>query len=114
MKFVSHDILEHISEAPDYEAVVSTLEPLFVKPQNKFFARHVLATRNQDTSETVDGYYLTLNKLSKDCNSKDFSVQKNRDEYIRDSFISGLRSNVIRQRLLEKNIFRFGTSFHHD
>lgn len=41
--------------------------------------------------------------MSKECNFKAVSADEHRDEFIRDSFISGLISSQIRQRLLENN-----------
>ena len=44
-----------------------------------------------------------MKKLSKNCNFNAVSAEVYRTEMIRDSFISGLSSNYIRQRLLEKS-----------
>ena len=43
-----------------------------------------------------------LARLAKDCEFKDVSAAQYRDDLIRDSFISGIMSAEIRQRLLEK------------
>ena len=41
--------------------------------------------------------------LSKECNFKSVSVEQCKEEYIRDTFVSGISSNNIRQRLLEND-----------
>ena len=45
----------------------------------------------------------TLKTLSKDCDFQAVDANTHRDQYIRDSFIAGLQSSSIRQRLLEDN-----------
>lgn len=49
--------------------------------------------------------------LSKDCNFKSVTASQHCDESIRDSFISGLRSASIRQRLLENKTLDSTTMF---
>ncbi|XP_066911117.1 uncharacterized protein [Clytia hemisphaerica] len=58
------------------------------------------AHRQNDT-ETVDQYLQELERLSKNCNFAAVTKEIYRQEYVRDAFINGLRSPVIRQRLLE-------------
>ena len=74
-----------------------------MKPKNEVFARHLLATRKQEPGENVDQFYQQLLHLSKDCQFKAVTADNHRNEYIRDSFISGLTSTHIRQCLLENN-----------
>ena len=77
------------------------MRKIYVKPANEIFARHLLATRKQQPNETLDEFLQSLKILSRDCNFRNVEAAVYRDEYIRDSFISGLISNTIRQRLLE-------------
>ena len=84
---------------------------LFVKPTNEIFARQLLATRCQHTGETLDEYLQALKTLSKDCNFKSVTAALHREESIRNSFISGLQSSLIRQRLLEKKTFDLAAIF---
>ena len=60
-----------------------------------------LATRRQQSGESLDEFLLELCRLSKDCNLKAVSVEQYKEELVRDSFINGLSSPLIRQRLLE-------------
>ena len=99
--FLSPLIYQYIEESPDYTTALSTLEAVYVKPANEIYARHVLATRKQQSSETLAEYLQVLRSLSKDCNFQDVSAVRHRDESIRDAFIAGIQSGAIRQRLLE-------------
>ena len=72
-----------------------------MKPKNEVFARHVLSSRKQQAGESIDEYLQELRDLSQDCCFKAVSAEDYRDQFIRDSFISGLASPAIRQRLLE-------------
>lgn len=60
-----------------------------------------MATRRQQTGESLDEYLRELRKLGKDCNLKSVTAEQYREELIRDAFINGLVSPLIRQRLLE-------------
>ncbi|KAK3878332.1 hypothetical protein Pcinc_016916 [Petrolisthes cinctipes] len=84
---------------------------MFVKPTNEVFVRHRLATRRQQSGETLDEYFRTLNVLSKDCNFKAVTAIQHCEEFIRDAFISGLQSPLIRQRLLENKTLDLATMF---
>ena len=108
---VSPNLFECIENCTDYNSAIATLEKLFVKPVNEVYARHQLATRRQQPSETLDEYLLSLRILSKNCNFKDVSATVSRDEYIRDAFITGISSPQIRQRLLENNTLDLTTMF---
>ena len=98
---VSHSVYEHIDELRTYEECIAKLEALYCKAPNELFARHLLATRQQEPGESIDEFLLSLKKLSKNCNFKAVSADGYRSELVRDSFISGLSSAYIRQRLLE-------------
>ena len=80
---------------------ITKLEELYCKTPNEIFARHCLATRRQESTESIEEYLVALQKLSKDCNFKTVSADIYQQEMVRDSFIRGLNSSYIRQRLLE-------------
>ena len=84
---------------------------LYIKPTNELYARHILATRCQQSAETLDEYRQVLKTLSKDCNYQNVSSIEYREESVRDTFISGLTSGLIRQRLLENNTLDLKTMF---
>uniref|UniRef100_A0A6P7FZW8 Uncharacterized protein LOC114332783 n=1 Tax=Diabrotica virgifera virgifera TaxID=50390 RepID=A0A6P7FZW8_DIAVI len=104
VNYVSNNNYELISDCTKYSEAKSILEALFVKPKNEIFARHILMTKRQQTGENIDQYVQHLKVLSKDCNFLAVSADQNREDYIRDSFISGVLSNDIRQRLLEARL----------
>ena len=109
--FVSPSIFQHIEDCTDYETSIETLQTLFIKPKNEIFARHLLATRKQAPTETLDEYFQALKTLSKDCNFKNVTAAQYCEESIRDAFISGLQSSLIRQRLLENKTLDLKTMF---
>ena len=84
---------------------------LYIKPTNEVYAQHILATKHQQSPETLDEYLQVLKTLSKDCNYQNVSSIKYREESVRDEFISGLTSGLIHQRLLENNTLDLKTMF---
>ena len=101
VNFISPQIYDYIIDTSDYDDAVEKLQSLYIKPKNEIFARHVLATRKQGVHESLDEFVQVLKKLASECNYISVSAIQHQEEAIRDSFISGLHSNVIRQRLLE-------------
>ena len=102
INFVGLRVYEIISEADSYDTAITLLDKTFNKPKNTIFARHLLATCKQDSGESLDQYVQKLQKLAKDCEFKAVTAEQYRDNSIREAFISGIASSVIRQRLLEK------------
>ena len=80
-------------------------------PTNEIYARHILATRRQQSAEILDEYLQVLKTLSKYCNYQNVSSIKYCEERVRDAFISGLTSGLIHQRLLENNTLDLKTMF---
>ena len=103
VNFISAEVFDYVEDCTTYDAVIETLERLFVKTPNKIFARHDLATRKQQPGESLDEFLEELKKLSKHCGFTAVTSETYRSEMIRDSFINGLTSNYIRQRLLENS-----------
>lgn len=73
------------------EEAINTLKYLYVETKNEVFARHL---RARWVFRSV--YLLSLKQLSKDFNFKAVTAEQNKDDYIRDSFISGLLPPNIR------------------
>ena len=101
INFISHEVFNYVEDCGTFEEVTETLERLYVKAPNEVFARHKLATRKQRPAESLDEFLEELKKLSKHCNFANVTAAEYRSEMIRDSFINGISSNYIRQRLLE-------------
>lgn len=111
INYLGPRVYEFIADCEEYEAAISTLEKMYVKPKNEVFARHLLSTRKQQTSESLDEFLQALKQLSGDCNFQAVTAEKYKEEAVRDAFISGLRSNVIRQRLLENKTLQLQDAF---
>ena len=98
---ISTPIYKCLSRCQNFDAAISTLDGIFIKKKNSIFARYLLATRRQETEESLELYLQNLKILSHDCDFTALTVSQARDITIRDAFISGVRSNKIRQRMLE-------------
>ena len=108
---LSPQVYNKISEATEYNVALLNLEKLYIKPKNEIYARHLLASSYQSESESLDEYKQTLLQLARDCNFESVTAEQNMDDYVRDSFISGIRSSTIRQRLLENYSLTFNQAF---
>jgi hypothetical protein len=111
INYVSHNVYEYIEDCTDYNSALEVLNQLFIKKPNEIFARHLLATRRQKPGETLVEFIQELRRLSKDCNLKSVTAEQYREELIRDSFINGLLSPLIRQRLLENSTLDLKSAF---
>ena len=99
--FVGHHAYTLIEEETTFDNAVKVLKSQYQKPVNEIYARHVLSTRRQLPDESIDDYVQNLRVLARKCNFQDVTAAVYQEESIRNSFIAGLRSNYIRQRLLE-------------
>lgn len=99
--FLSPAVYQYVAECSTFQKAIDSLQELYSKPVSVIYARHQLASRRQNQEETIDQYLQNLKILARDCDFKAESKETNRDNYIRDAFISGLQSTNIRQRLLE-------------
>ena len=100
---LSPAIYEYVEEAETYERVIEILKQTFIKRKNNVYARHLLVSRRQSSNEFIAEYLQALKTLSKDCTFRNVTAQQYREELVRDSFINGLSSAVIQQRLLEND-----------
>ena len=98
---LSPEIFAYVEDAEDYDSIIATLRQVYVKPKNNVYACHLLVSRKQSPSESVREYLQALRLLAKDCVFQPLTAAIYCDELIRDSFINGLHSAAVRQRLLE-------------
>lgn len=98
---VSHEIFSVFRGTTGYDAVILVLDGLFIKPKNQNFSRFKLFSRKQQEGETFGQFRLALFELSKQCQFGAVSAEVHEQECVRTAFISGIRSDSIRQRLLE-------------
>ena len=104
-------IYKLVSEETTYDAAITTMKNLFVKPKNEIYARHMLASAQQNVNESIDEFVLRINKLSQECDFTGVNAQQYRDDMKRDSFINGVSSNFIRQRLFENRTLTFTEAY---
>lgn len=100
--YVSASVFRYMNDSATYDIAIKVLDSLFITKRSEIFARHCLASRNQQAGECVNEYLQILQQMSKDCDFKPVNAEQYKNEYIRDAFIRGLRSPRIRERLLEK------------
>jgi len=103
VNLMSHNVYDYIEDCTTYLAAEAVLTKLYVRTPNEIFARHLLATRKQAGGESIDEFLQVLKRLVKDCNVKAVTRDEHTNLLLRDSFINGLTSSDIRQRLLEKS-----------
>ena len=108
--FVSLRVYRLIEDCTMYDGAMTALEAVFVKQRNEISARYVLSTRRQLHHESIDQYIQALHVLSKDCKFTAVTAEQYHEEYVRDSFISGILSNNIRKRLLENKTLDLATA----
>ena len=98
---VSCSTYKLIKNVSTFNDAVEILNSRFIKPKSEIYARHKLFTTRQEPGESLSQFLDQLKPLSLDCNFKDSTAEKIREEAIRDAFINGMSSSIIRQRLLE-------------
>ena len=111
--YLTAPIYKVIAEETTYDNAVAALRRLYVKPRNEIFARHLLATAQQkdEDGESIDEFVLRLNGLSQNCNFVAVNAQAYSDDIKRDSFVSGISSTFIRERLLKNQKLSFNQAY---
>ena len=84
-----------------YKSDFNTLDKYFIKKKNTIFACHLLSMRRQITMKNTDEFLQKLHKLSKKCQFVNVPMEFYRQEFVREAFINGLTSIMMRQRLQE-------------
>ena len=86
-------------------SLIIALENLYVKKRNIYAAWNSLVSCKQMSGENVRAYILRLNQLAKLCQfGRPESIEMNHQEWISQTFISGLVSRNMRSKLLEKEL----------
>ena len=99
---LSPAIFPYVEDAASYDEIVDILKRLYLK-KNNVYARHLLVSRKQTPGESISEYLQALKILAKECSFTEGSANAYREELTCDSFINGLASSSVRQRLLEKD-----------
>jgi len=66
INFVGPSVFELIADCSSYESAFDTLANCYDKPKNEIFARHLLSTAKQESSQSLDQFLQTLKTLAKD------------------------------------------------
>ena len=61
--YLTAPVSKVVSEETTYDGAIAASKNLFVKPKNKIYAQHMLATAQQSASESIDEFVLCINKL---------------------------------------------------
>jgi len=93
--------LSFIWDSVSYDAAILLLKAQYVKRPNVDFGRHVLTIRKQLPGKSKAEFLRALRLLARACNFQAVSAVDHADGMIRDSYVAGLCSAYIRQRLLE-------------
>ena len=54
VKYVSASVYEHFADSSTYDEAIEILDKLYVKKKNEIFSRHLLASRRQLPTESLD------------------------------------------------------------
>ena len=90
-----------LESSATFAGSLSTLDIQFLKPTRVLFARHQILSASQKDDESIVLFSGRLKRLVDDCECTSLTVQAHKDFLVRDTLISGLRSDDIRARLLE-------------
>ena len=108
---VSFQVYRYFADVEDYDSATRTLKELYVKPKNTIAARHELLTCEEMTGESIGNFVVRLKRLSQECGCQAVPAERYRLDLMRDAFITGIQSHVIRQRRLEESALNFKDTF---
>lgn len=72
------------------------LQNAFIKPVSEIYNRHSLITCKQDPHQPIDNFMQNLERIAKTCNFQAVTAIENKNQYVREAFINGLNSSIIR------------------
>ena len=64
MNYLTHKTYSFVADTRSYDEARQALNNTYHKPKNVIFARHLLMTRTQKETETIDEYVHALNQLA--------------------------------------------------
>jgi len=111
VNLLSPTVCSYIEDRLFYEEDLAVLKSVYIKKKNDVFARHLLAVRKQQPGESLQQFIQALKRLSKDCSFRSVTAEQYREDLLRDAFINGIKSNAIRQKLLEKDDLTLDAAF---
>ena len=90
-----------VEDCDTYAAALERLDNKFQRRSTAIMNRHKLRSRKQLPSESVETFMADLQQLAKKCATTPLTAEQHRNLLISDTFVAGLQSATIRQRLLE-------------
>lgn len=84
-----------------FDGALQLLDNKFIKRSTSIMMRHKLQSRKQSSTESIEEFMTDLKSMARKCPTKALTADQHRDLLICDSFVSGIHSPTIRQRLLE-------------
>ena len=108
---VSPDIWTDIRGCKTYTEAKAVLDQLFVKQPSEVFARHRLGTHKQQPDVSLEAYRRRLEQFSRECNFKDATAARIREDAMLLAFLTGVNDNGIRMRLLEEKTLTFDRAY---
>ena len=107
--YVSADVYKYIEDCETYADAIEKLKSIYIKTPNVIFAIHKVATRKQQSRETLEEIFYSF--LSKDCDLQSVTPLAYRNELVQDAFVNGISSHSIRQRLHKNNRLTVNQAF---
>uniref|UniRef100_UPI00358EF48E uncharacterized protein n=1 Tax=Myxine glutinosa TaxID=7769 RepID=UPI00358EF48E len=98
---VDHHVYRSIARCTTYDAAVEELKRLYIKKRSVVYNRHLLPTRRQQPTESIDRFAQELRHLLADSTQEVQTHEQVQDDLVRDAFVSGISSTNLRLRLLE-------------
>ena len=84
-----------VADTRSYDEARKASNNAYHKLKNVIFTRHLLMTRTQKETETIDEYVHALNQLARDCQFQEMRANEYKDDLSRDAFINGIGSSTI-------------------
>ena len=99
--FLTHKTYSFIAQVTTYDEDHTSLTRAYHQQKSVAFARLLLMTRTQRSSEIIAEYFHSPQELARDFDFVQITAEQCRDELTRDVLVNGLASSSIRQYLLE-------------
>ena len=91
---LTHERFAFIADSTNNEEAREVLNNAYHRRKTIVFARHLLMTRTQKPSESINEYVHILRQLARDCTFQNVTAEICKDELTRDAFISSINSRV--------------------
>lgn len=98
------NIYDLVSQYSTKQELINALNAMYVKKPNVVNARFILRSRSQTNNENIREYITALNQMVADCKLVACTEQQRTEEYLRDTFIYGLRDLEIRAKILAEDV----------